>query len=595
MLVIGWMGIGMANKHSYIRKLFLLLGCIITVVVLLIGTVIFYYAKTEIEDELFFLNKRSLKQIGQSTSIKLAEYNHLSSKIANDSQIIEILGQSEDQRDGGAVTEATQEILDNYVWTYSEYNPLVYTYVMSGEGTVYSSAYSRNKTIGPILENFDYGGFLDQPDDYFYQGPMVNEDEKGINRYSFFVIRKIKDHLTGEVYGCVILNISEKNLFETYKDLIDANKNFYITDKDGIVISEKNKQRIGTFCGIDIERDIIHGKEEKLTLTDGRGKEAYFLYYEIPQTGWYLVETIETSGLLESLGKIRMFIIGTIILVIAILLFVLHCFLKAISEPVMAVKEKMEEVAGGNMQVRLSENGKDEFGEMARAFNYMVNQMKESMQAVKDEEKKKRLAEQEFLRAQINPHFIYNTLSSIRFFVEMNRNREAEDMLYHFSRILRKSLSNQNEFVTLGTELDTIADYVELQKKRYQDSFVVEYEIEDEILSNKIPVFILQPIVENAIFHGMTQEKASRILIKGYEQGDKLYLVISDNGRGMKSEQLDGLFLKEGHMSKVGIQNVHERIQLNFGEEYGLKVESKEGAGTAVIFILPLNKGETGC
>lgn len=177
----------------------------------------------------------------------------------------------------------------------------------------------------------------------------------------------------------------------------------------------------------------------------------------------------------------------------------------------------------------------------------------------------------------------------------MNRNQEAEDMLYHFSRILRKSLSNQNEFVTLGTELDTIADYVELQKKRYQDSFVVEYEIEEEILSNKIPVFILQPIVENAIFHGMTQEKVSRILIKGYEQGDKLYLVISDNGRGMKSEQLDGLFLKEGHMSKVGIQNVHERIQLNFGEEYGLKVESKEGAGTAVIFILPLNKGETGC
>lgn len=98
-----------------------------------------------------------------------------------------------------------------------------------------------------------------------------------------------------------------------------------------------------------------------------------------------------------------MFIIGTIILVIAILLFVLHCFLKAISEPVMAVKEKMEEVAGGNMQVRLSENGKDEFGEMARAFNYMVNQMKESMQAVKDEEKKKRLAEQEFLRARSIP------------------------------------------------------------------------------------------------------------------------------------------------------------------------------------------------
>ena len=115
----------------------------------------------------------------------------------------------------------------------------------------------------------------------------------------------------------------------------------------------------------------------------------------------------------------------------------------------------------------------------------------------------------------------------------------------------------------------------------------MEYEIDHEILENKIPVFILQPIVENAIFHGMTPERVCRILIRGFEQGDCLYLLISDNGRGIKSEQLNQLFLKEGHLSKVGIQNVHERIQLNFGEEYGLKVESVEGKGTTVTFVLP--------
>ncbi len=383
------------------------------------------------------------------------------------------------------------------------------------------------------------------------------------------MIRKIKDHITEEVYGYVILNISEKNLYDTYKDLIDTGKNFYITAPDGMIISEKDKQRIGTFCGVKISQIIASGHEDKLVLWDDRGKESYFLYYEIPQTGWYLVETIETSGLLVSLGKFNLLIVGTI------------------SEPVMAVKERMTEVADGNMQVRLPESGKGEFGEMARAFNYMVNQMNESMDAVKEEEKQKRLAEQDFLRAQINPHFIYNTLSSIRFFVEMNRNKEAEDMLYHFSRILRKSLSNPNAFVTIGAELETIKDYVELQKKRYENSFIVEYEIDHEILEHKIPVFILQPIVENAIFHGMTPERVCRILIRGFEQGDCLYLLISDNGRGIKSEQLNQLFLKEGHLSKVGIQNVHERIQLNFGEEYGLKVESVEGKGTTVTFVLP--------
>lgn len=573
------------KKHSYIQQLFFLLGGVITVVVLLLGSIAFY-GKTRIEDELFFVNKRSLKQIGQGTSLKLAEYGHLSSKIANDYQIIEMLSQKEEERDGDAVERAAQEILDSYAWTYSEYNALVYTYVISRERTVYSSAYSRDTAAELVLEHFDYEGFLARPDDFFYQPTIENKEEKGVTRYTFFLIRKIKDHITGEVYGSVILNISEKNLYDTYKDLIDTGKNFYITDRNGMIISEKNKQKIGTFCGIDISQTT--GEDaDKLILCDDRGKESYFLYHEIPQTGWYLVETIETSELLASLGRFNFLLMAAVTGVILLLIVILHVFLKAVSEPVMAVKEKMAEVAAGNMQVSLPESGKGEFGEMARAFNYMVNQMNESMDAVKEEEKKKRLAEEEFLRAQINPHFIYNTLSSIRFFVEMNRNREAEDMLYHFSRILRKSLSNPNEFVTLGTELETIADYVELQKKRYKDSFVVEYDVDYEVLQNKIPVFILQPIVENAIFHGMTPDRICRIVIRGYGEGDRLYLIISDNGRGIKSDQLDQLFLKEGHMSKVGVQNVHERIQLNFGEEYGLKVESAEGKGTAVTFVLP--------
>lgn len=580
------------KRHSYIRKLFLLLGVIITASVLVIGTAIFYYAKSKIEDELFYLDKRSLKQIGQGTSIKLAEYSHLSSKIANDSRIIELLEENEEKRDGEAIAETAQGILDNYVWTYSEYNPLVYTYVISRDKKVYANAYSRNEALKPFLAEGAYERFLKQPEDLLYEGALENENAKGVYRYSFLMMRKIKDHITGEVYGCVVFHISEKNLFETYKDLIDSSKNFFIADGEGQIISDKNKLRIGTNCGVNMRALEENNRQEKITVTNANGKEAYFIYHEIPQTGWYLVETIETEGLLQSFGKIRWFITGVITLVVLLLLWILKEFLKAISEPVMAIKGKMEQVADGNMQVQLSYHKDNEFGEMATAFNYMVNKMTESMNAVKEEEKKKRLAEQEFLRAQINPHFIYNTLSSIRFFVEMNRNEEARDMLFHFSKILRGSLSNPNEFVTLKAELLIIADYVELQKKRYKDSFVVEYDIPEEITDCRIPVFILQPIVENAIFHGMVQGEITRILIDGYEKDGKLYLRITDNGKGMKSEQIGRLFLKEGHMSKVGINNVHDRIQLNFGEEYGLKIESAEGAGTTVTYILPVNKEE---
>lgn len=582
----------MKNK-SYIKRLFLFLGVIITVTILLIGIVIYFYAKTKIQEELVYVNQNSLKQIGKGTSLRLEEYRYLSEKIANDSRIIELLSKQEKrgilEENRQETARSIQKVLDDYVWTFSEFNPLVYSYVLCRNGELYCGSYSDPGEFKTFQGQMDYDTLAGGQREFGFEGSLENPQAKGVYKYTFWVLHEIKDYISGESYGYVILNISEKNLFDTYKELIAEEKNFYVTDREGIIVSEKNKQKIGEFCGIDISQTEINENGHNNIIVDADGKESYFLFYEIPRTGWYLVETIGTSSLLQSFQTIKWFISIILTLVILLLWFILQIFLKAISEPVMAVKGKMEEVSGGNLKVSFEYDKNNEFGEMARAFNIMVNKLSESIKAVKEEEKKKRLAEQDFLRAQINPHFIYNTLSSIRFFVEMNRNEEADDMLYHFSKVLRKSLSGSNDFVTLGTELETIVDYVELQKKRYKDSFIVEFEIPEEIMEEKVPVFILQPIVENAIFHGIHQGQLLRILISGYCKERKLYLRISDNGRGMKSEEVDKLFQKSSSMSKVGVNNVHDRIQLNFGEEYGLKVESTEGEGTTVTFILPID------
>lgn len=575
----------MLKKRSYIKGLFLMLSAIITAAILLIGIVIYFYAKSKIQEELVEVNRNSLKQIGIGTSLRLEEYRLLSEKIATDSRIVDVLSRQEET----GTDRKIQKVLDDYVWTFSEFNPLVYSYVLCPDGQLYPGSYQDPLESEAIKSQLDYETLTKEYRGLILKGPIENKDAKGVYRYSFWVIQEIKDYVSQDIYGYVILNISEKNLFDTYKELIEKDKNFYVTDQNGIVISEKNKQKIGQFCGGDLEHIRATGDPGENLITRVGDKEAYFLYYEIPQTGWYLVETIVTSGLLESFQTIKWFIAGILTAAVCILWFILKVFLRAVSEPVMTVKAKMEEVSGGNLQVSFDYGQKNEFGEMARAFNYMVNELRASMEAVKEEEKKKRLAEQDFLRAQINPHFIYNTLSSIRFFVEMNRNEEADDMLYHFSKILRKSLSSSNDFVTLETELETIEDYVALQKKRYKDSFLVEYHIPEDILEEKVPVFILQPIVENAIFHGIHQGQLCRISISGCRKEDKLYLRVSDNGKGMKSDQVDQLFQKNSSVSKVGVNNVHDRIQLNFGEDYGLKVESVEGEGTEVIFILPVD------
>ncbi len=575
----------MKNK-SYIRQLFHIMGGIVTAAVLLIGCIIYFYAKTELEEEMFFLNKNILKQIGQVTKIRLTEYNYLSDKIASNSEIITLLARQD--REEKAVVDNIQKLLDNYVWAYSNFNPLVDTYVVANDGTVYTDSMTKKEGFDLLKQYTDQEIALDWEEDFRFLGPLKNESAKGIYKYTFLIVRKIKDHLSGETLGTVVLNISEKNLYESYRNLIDKGKNFYVTDKQGIIISGKRKPQIGQFCGIAVG-GIQERTDGKLIVGNGHEK-AYFLYDEIPGTGWYLIETINTSGMLSSLKKIGFFIVIIITGAIILLWNMLRICEKRLLKPVMEIKEKMGEVSRGNMLARLDYRENNEFGEMSQAFNCMVERLEESREQIKDGEKKKRLAELDFLRTQINPHFIYNTLSSIRFFVEMKKNQEAEDMLLHFSKILRKSLSYSNEFVTLKTELETIKDYTELQKMRYQNAFQVDCQASEEVLENRIPVFILQPIVENAIFHGMIPGQMCQITISAYEKEGKLFIVIADNGRGIKAGELPDNFEKAGHMSRVGIQNVHDRIQMNFGREFGLKVDSIEGEGTTVTFILPVNK-----
>ncbi|WGX77289.1 histidine kinase [Paraclostridium bifermentans] len=188
----------------------------------------------------------------------------------------------------------------------------------------------------------------------------------------------------------------------------------------------------------------------------------------------------------------------------------------------------------------------------------------------------------------MNPHFLYNTLSGIRFLVSMNKTEVAEEMLYRFTKLLRSILPRASEMITLEEELENIKNYVELQKMRYPNCFDVEYEFDENIKDYKIPSFILQPIVENAILYSMEKENnKGYIHIKGYSLKDSIRIIIEDNGIGMSKDKLDHVLNKEASINSVGVINVHERIQLNYGQDYGLKIDSLEGKGTKITFILP--------
>ena len=212
-----------------------------------------------------------------------------------------------------------------------------------------------------------------------------------------------------------------------------------------------------------------------------------------------------------------------------------------------------------------------------------------------EEQRQKRKSELRALQAQINPHFLYNTLDSIIWMAEWGKTKEVVLMTSSLAKLLRQSISNQNELVRVEEEVEYTRSYLTIQKMRYKDKLEYDIQVSPEALGQKIPKLVLQPLVENAIYHGIKYKEGKGVVrIEGWLERKELILRILDDGIGMTEEQLEKIFEKrETDIKKngVGVLNVHERIQLYYGKDYGLRFSSTLGEGTAVEVHIPCEEG----
>ena len=312
----------------------------------------------------------------------------------------------------------------------------------------------------------------------------------------------------------------------------------------------------------------------------------------ISGTDWYLVEWLDSAIAFEPLTQVGSVIMAIIALCGVLLFCALSLTARRLQQRVNRINDKMEQVIQGDLSVRIPVEHSDEFGRIESEFNSMVAEIDRLIREVRQGEQQKRLAELDFLQAQINPHFIHNTLTSIRFMLEMGKVREAGEMIFYFSKLLRRTISRSNEFITLEEEVRTLEDYVNLQKFRYQDSFEASYDISPQTLNARVPALILQPVVENAIFHSVGRSMV-HISISARREDSQLILVVEDDGVGMSRELRETVLHKDVQVNRVGLRNVHDRIQLNYGKEYGLAITEREGHGTRVTFRLPFQESES--
>ena len=580
------------KKDSIIFKLFLILFGLSASVSIIIGIWFIKDTNKTIENEMYKASNQTLSQLGNNISILLSNIEDVGKRISIDNKLVDTLSIPKDElyrykSESKDIDSYVEGLLTDEVWKYGKFNMKPELYVIGENGLVYDT-YSKTKyDIKYIKENHWYDKIVKANGETVLINTYKDENAIGPYKCIFKMGRSIKDLITGKHLGILITDISEIMLYDIYSEIVTDESNIYIVDSEGKIISSKDTRLIGTNYKTNLDESTLIMDKEKHRII--RDKVKYMqVTSNLDEYGWKIVEEIPINIIKQPADEITKKTVIVLILVSIISLIISYRLSVLITKPIFNIKNKMKEVIGGNLKLQIVEERYDEIGQLEKSFNGMVRWLDSSIEEIKQKEKQKRVAELSFLQAQINPHFLYNTLSGVRFLISMNKAEQAEEMLYRFTKLLRSLLPQASEMIRLEEEIENIENYVELQKMRYPGCFDVSYDIDSIINDFKVPSFILQPIVENAILYSMEKESNRGIVsVIGYENKDGIRIIIEDNGIGMSQNKVQTVLNKEETINRVGLINVHERIQLNYGQNYGLKIDSIEGNGTKITFILP--------
>ncbi|WP_306010355.1 sensor histidine kinase [Bacillus sp. MMSF_3328] len=319
--------------------------------------------------------------------------------------------------------------------------------------------------------------------------------------------------------------------------------------------------------------------------------------YQSELTGWKIISLVSLNEI--SAGPVligrTIFLIGFVAIVIGIV--VIWISTHYIVKPLNQLRLVMDEVEKDNFHVQVQINRKDELGRVGDSFNKMMNKINNLISDIYQKDINEKEAQLRALRAQINPHFLYNTLDAINWMAQFDKTDEVSKMTIALSRLLKSSISNNKEFIRLEEEAIYIDDYMTIQKIRFQDKIHYSMQIDEAAKNCLVPKLILQPIVENAMIHGLEKKlENGYLLIKGYVKNDLLHIQIIDNGVGMDertmSALLKGVYVNrdENKGTGNGILNVQNRIKLLFGREYGLNIDSNENVGSVFELTLPVHR-----
>ncbi|MCY9693234.1 sensor histidine kinase [Paenibacillus alginolyticus] len=430
---------------------------------------------------------------------------------------------------------------------------------------------------------------------YMYHSSKLSEDKQYVS-----LAKSIKSSITGETLGIVMINLDLDNFVSL----------FTVRSKGSILLLDSQDQIIKTSGEVElndihnVKKDLkLYGTQRGYFIGDSDGKRYMVTYYILNRLNWTIVSVIPYEDVMKNTSSLKNKVLTINYLVFGLFLLSSVALILYITNPLKLLikdlrKKKIGVYSLGTKDITYS----NDVNSIVRSFDQLFKRIDELVLKVVEEQRREQELKYEALKAQINPHFLFNTLNIIKWTAMMNGAVNASNMIADLGRLLEVSMKKGEEEITLKEEIHLVRAYMNIQNTRFNDSIELNIEINPILESYQIIKLLLQPVVENCILHGLKNKKiGGRIEIGAQLYKGRLRIDVTDNGEGIEEHRIQEIFNVANEefgnphkFSGVGLRNIHDRLQLKYGEQFGLRISSSLGQGTTVSVMIPaLQKEET--
>ncbi|MFC4809591.1 sensor histidine kinase [Paenibacillus sp. GCM10023250] len=575
--------------QSIVNQLFLFCFIGMTLPVLVMGFLSYNISSAIVEEQVSKVASLTITQVSDKLNLFFKKLDDSSMMVLNSKLIQQVLEQKPETTpyELNEMVKSSKELLTSIMINSTEIID-IYIFDVNRNNSVFSG-----DSLMSVPDQWDsdwYEAILKANGNTVWFGisqtSYLKKTETGFP--VFGLGRAIRSWETGEIIGVMFYEIMADLLIDELDRVQFGDTGYiYVTNDKNRYFYHPDPAEYGQASRIELPEQMRESE---------RDKNKTLVIPEELDNGWHVVGVVPLKELTADSASIRNYTfwiaLGSIVLAVGMGVF----GIRKIGNPLVNLSRLMKKGEAGDLTVRSGHIGRNEIGQLGRSFNKMIGQIALLIERISEEESEKKKAEIRALRYQINPHFLYNTLNSIRWMAKLNRTNDVDNAVTTLVQLLEGSLERGGVFGTIGSELELLEKYMIIQEYRYENKIELYTDCPEELLDVPIPRMLLQPIVENAIFHGIApKDEKGTIAIQVQQLGEDLLIRIQDDGVGMSQARISQLLISSNErtmkgMTSIGLRHVDQTIKLYYGNAYGVKVASAEGEGTSVMITFSRRK-----